>query len=159
MTEWNHSFWLKQPNIYFFYSMKIILYINRIVTIVSIHHQMKNNKGHAIQQVQDIYLIQKHTHWIWRPSGVANINTRMILFTSLEVDWKLTMVVRGDLTIRVSMGSVTMLKINIVFLIGRLNYRMSNVAVNILFYFCLSLIHIWRCRRSTLCRSRWSPYH
>ena len=31
-------------------------------------------------------------------------------------------------------------------------------------YFCLfiqllSLIHIWRCRRSTLCRSRWSPYH
>ena len=25
--------------------------------------------------------------------------------------------------------------------------------------FRLSLIHIWRCRRSTLCRSRWSPYH
>ena len=25
--------------------------------------------------------------------------------------------------------------------------------------FDLSLIHIWRCRRSTLCRSRWSPYH
>ena len=23
----------------------------------------------------------------------------------------------------------------------------------------LSLIHIWRCRRSTTCRSRWSPYH
>ena len=23
----------------------------------------------------------------------------------------------------------------------------------------LSLIHIRRCRRSTLCRSRWSPYH
>ena len=23
----------------------------------------------------------------------------------------------------------------------------------------LSLIHIWRCRRSTLCRSRWSTYH
>ena len=27
------------------------------------------------------------------------------------------------------------------------------------FLFYLSLIHIWRCRRSTLCRSRWSPYH
>ena len=26
-------------------------------------------------------------------------------------------------------------------------------------YLFLSLIHIWRCRRSTLCRSRWSPYH
>ena len=26
-------------------------------------------------------------------------------------------------------------------------------------FHCLSLIHIWRCRRSTLCRSRWSPYH
>ena len=24
---------------------------------------------------------------------------------------------------------------------------------------CLSLIHIWRCRRYSLCRSRWSPYH
>ena len=23
----------------------------------------------------------------------------------------------------------------------------------------LSLIHIWRCRRDVLCRSRWSPYH
>ena len=33
-----------------------------------------------------------------------------------------------------------------------------------IYYLCpqhspLSLIHIWRCRRSTLCRSRWSPYH
>ena len=27
------------------------------------------------------------------------------------------------------------------------------------YMFNLSLIHIWRCRRSTLCRSRWSPYH
>ena len=27
------------------------------------------------------------------------------------------------------------------------------------FVYSLSLIHIWRCRRSTLCRSRWSPYH
>ena len=27
------------------------------------------------------------------------------------------------------------------------------------FFTPLSLIHIWRCRRSTLCRSRWSPYH
>ena len=26
-------------------------------------------------------------------------------------------------------------------------------------YLVLSLIHICRCRRSTLCRSRWSPYH
>ena len=25
--------------------------------------------------------------------------------------------------------------------------------------FILSLIHIWRCRRYSLCRSRWSPYH
>ena len=25
--------------------------------------------------------------------------------------------------------------------------------------FCLSLIHIWRCRRLLTCRSRWSPYH
>ena len=27
------------------------------------------------------------------------------------------------------------------------------------YFSSLSLIHIWRCRRSTLCRSRWSPYH
>ena len=26
-------------------------------------------------------------------------------------------------------------------------------------FYDLSLIHICRCRRSTLCRSRWSPYH
>ena len=25
--------------------------------------------------------------------------------------------------------------------------------------FDLSLIHIWRCRRYAVCRSRWSPYH
>ena len=29
----------------------------------------------------------------------------------------------------------------------------------LILYLQLSLIHIWRCRRSTLCRSRWSPYH
>ena len=30
-----------------------------------------------------------------------------------------------------------------------------------LYFECLnlSLIHIWRCRRYSLCRSRWSPYH
>ena len=26
-------------------------------------------------------------------------------------------------------------------------------------FWYLSLIHIWRCRRYSLCRSRWSPYH
>ena len=26
-------------------------------------------------------------------------------------------------------------------------------------FLCLSLIHIWRCRRIERCRSRWSPYH
>ena len=30
-------------------------------------------------------------------------------------------------------------------------------AINFLLF--LSLIHIWRCRRSYACRSRWSPYH
>ena len=29
----------------------------------------------------------------------------------------------------------------------------------ILIPFFLSLIHIWRCRRYAVCRSRWSPYH
>ena len=29
----------------------------------------------------------------------------------------------------------------------------------VIYFAFLSLIHIWRCRRSTLCRSRWSPYH
>ena len=28
-----------------------------------------------------------------------------------------------------------------------------------LIHMSLSLIHIWRCRRSYACRSRWSPYH
>ena len=37
---------------------------------------------------------------------------------------------------------------------------LSNVQPGLLFLkLDLSLIHIWRCRRSTLCRSRWSPYH
>ena len=27
------------------------------------------------------------------------------------------------------------------------------------YFVSLSLIHIWRCRRYSLCRSRWSPYH
>ena len=33
--------------------------------------------------------------------------------------------------------------------------KLANWAI----YFTLSLIHIWRCRRSYACRSRWSPYH
>ena len=34
----------------------------------------------------------------------------------------------------------------------------SSFSVHFLIH-CLSLIHIWRCRRSYACRSRWSPYH
>mgnify|MGYP003691807323 CR=1 FL=1 len=33
------------------------------------------------------------------------------------------------------------------------NYRLVLIAS------LLSLIHIWRCRRYAVCRSRWSPYH
>ena len=36
--------------------------------------------------------------------------------------------------------------------------KQSQHDVSLQMYY-LSLIHIWRCRRSTLCRSRWSPYH
>ena len=32
-------------------------------------------------------------------------------------------------------------------------------ANNVKIHLGLSLIHIWRCRRYSLCRSRWSPYH
>ena len=32
-------------------------------------------------------------------------------------------------------------------------------AIMLQIYIFLSLIHIWRCRRYSLCRSRWSPYH
>ena len=34
-----------------------------------------------------------------------------------------------------------------------------NVQLTVLPFVTLSLIHIWRCRRITGCRSRWSPYH
>ena len=39
---------------------------------------------------------------------------------------------------------------------GRIGVRRALVHLTVA---KLSLIHIWRCRRSTLCRSRWSPYH
>ena len=35
----------------------------------------------------------------------------------------------------------------------------TNVYINGWKELRLSLIHIWRCRRSYACRSRWSPYH
>ena len=54
----------------------------------------------------------------------------------------------------------------IFYVIGRLVSLISNNSYVIMSCmsgsrssFNLSLIHIWRCRRSTLCRSRWSPYH
>ena len=37
---------------------------------------------------------------------------------------------------------------------GRLEHPMYILSV-----LGLSLIHIWRCRRYAVCRSRWSPYH
>ena len=37
--------------------------------------------------------------------------------------------------------------------------KLHNIANHLDMICNLSLIHIWRCRRSTLCRSRWSPYH
>ena len=53
------------------------------------------------------------------------------------------------------------------FIVCRLNGASTCIIVYIAVVFytpicvhlLLSLIHIWRCRRSTLCRSRWSPYH
>ena len=39
------------------------------------------------------------------------------------------------------------------------NKRLRGVSALARPFQILSLIHIWRCRRSTLCRSRWSPYH
>ena len=42
----------------------------------------------------------------------------------------------------------------ITFILGRWSF--CYLTITVLF---LSLIHIWRCRRSYACRSRWSPYH
>ena len=38
-------------------------------------------------------------------------------------------------------------------------YSLSKFLHKNYIYIILSLIHIWRCRRYSLCRSRWSPYH
>ena len=40
-----------------------------------------------------------------------------------------------------------------------LNFKQYQFRLVFTYIYMLSLIHIWRCRRSTLCRSRWSPYH
>ena len=40
-----------------------------------------------------------------------------------------------------------------------LTYIMHSLPVRVRTHTHLSLIHIWRCRRDVLCRSRWSPYH
>ena len=40
-----------------------------------------------------------------------------------------------------------------IYMIARASISSQQSAVS------LSLIHIWRCRRDVLCRSRWSPYH
>eukprot|EP00826_Nyctotherus_ovalis_P055607 TRINITY_DN739_c0_g3_i2.p3 TRINITY_DN739_c0_g3~~TRINITY_DN739_c0_g3_i2.p3 ORF type:complete len:101 (-),score=4.39 TRINITY_DN739_c0_g3_i2:18-320(-) len=37
--------------------------------------------------------------------------------------------------------------------------RYSNVTSYSILFIDLSLIHICRCRRYAVCRSRWSPYH
>ena len=50
---------------------------------------------------------------------------------------------------------------NRLYQIIHINYTHKHIHTSkfISYYVMLSLIHIWRCRRSTLCRSRWSPYH
>ena len=63
---------------------------------------------------------------------------------------------------------------NISFIPGKIDWRLNvnfnsfsllnkflKFAFNPMFfdYKFLSLIHIWRCRRYAVCRSRWSPYH
>ena len=45
------------------------------------------------------------------------------------------------------------------FIVLKENFSVSWFYCNLYTQLYLSLIHIWRCRRSTLCRSRWSPYH
>ena len=45
------------------------------------------------------------------------------------------------------------------FRVGLLATLLGWTIVLILTQVYLSLIHIWRCRRSYACRSRWSPYH
>ena len=42
-------------------------------------------------------------------------------------------------------------------LISYLSVLLSTLSQHNSYY--LSLIHIWRCRRYAVCRSRWSPYH
>ena len=44
-------------------------------------------------------------------------------------------------------------------ILSLLNMFHYNSAAQCHIMLCLSLIHIWRCRRIERCRSRWSPYH
>eukprot|EP00826_Nyctotherus_ovalis_P013822 TRINITY_DN13790_c0_g1_i2.p1 TRINITY_DN13790_c0_g1~~TRINITY_DN13790_c0_g1_i2.p1 ORF type:complete len:337 (+),score=79.52 TRINITY_DN13790_c0_g1_i2:562-1572(+) len=41
----------------------------------------------------------------------------------------------------------------------KLNCVLKVITIYLIILLCLSLIHICRCRRYAVCRSRWSPYH
>ena len=58
-----------------------------------------------------------------------------------------------------AISTLTPLPANDMELIHYCRYFFSSTSLFFRIILCLSLIHIWRCRRSTLCRSRWSPYH
>ena len=47
----------------------------------------------------------------------------------------------------------------VLFIIGLLISCLEKSTKLLISVLWLSLIHIWRCRRYSLCRSRWSPYH
>lgn len=104
-TVWNRSFWQKPPNTCFYFLTKTILFTSRTTATKARSHRVKI----ATQQVLVSYLIRKHIHWIWGPYTVVSINIQIKTHSiSLEESWKLKMAVRGDPTIRITMGLVIM---------------------------------------------------
>ena len=104
----------------------------------------KNSKQLANAKVKDVERIIKSI-------GFYHMKAKRIIEVAKIIDSKYKGKVPDDLEKLVGLPGVGRKTANCVLVYA---YEKPAIPVDI-----LSLIHICRCRRSTLCRSRWSPYH
>ena len=91
-----------------------------------------------------------------RPRSLYSLCTRRIVENEERASRNLLAFLREKKTTCLSVGVKLYLRVHLLLFSYICDWYTWEKRAIIIY---LSLIHIWRCRRSTLCRSRWSPYH
>ena len=128
---------------------------------VSTHYNIKytSTKIVSLASILKKWYLILDTLYFYILDGTVNKSVRAEIFGNTSVVLLYYSSIKLFLCIISCRKCIPCLTAKTSYILRRITFSCKHVPAIIRHVLPLSLIHIWRCRRYAVCRSRWSPYH